>query len=482
MADLENGVSYHEIDFLLPTQRFNINFSYVTKKGLPFVREYILRLVHLAPMSKAQISAFFGFSRREADEAVMDLVDRGELTLSESGQLMLTEKSKGYFSEIGEVPRLSLLRDAGTCLVFDLATFTCLGKDIPSEKWRTGVPLKVEDTHAANSEALVEKHFQRQFNKILNKGFLSKSIVDEEGESPSIYTVNSVSKIRQMPFRLPVHFRIDGNGRRVELEDIEQLASSDYVHEQIAVELNRLSRPRNFLEIVRAMGEIDDRDTIKVFDPKTEALDLHFFFDLTRLEENQGKRTTFVGPIYSAANWGVLQRHLAPVLARRIQGKSDPDKRGFLWLAPSDPYWGKSSRLQIALGDFVSKAATKDKKIYSPAIYLPISGQADVRSARTWKQELEQYVSSAHGLMEGLLGGGVEILLFERELVAVVYHVSMPELYRVTLPLGFISTDKEVVAKVGHMVDAYIKGSSGYDIPNDCGPLAQLGQATAIRG
>lgn len=482
MADLESGVSYHEIDFLLPTQRFNINFSYVTKKGLPFVREYILRLVHLAPMSKAQISAFFGFSRREADEAVMDLVDRGELTLSEIGQLILTEKSKGYFSEIGEVPRLSLLRDSGTCLAFDLATFTCLGKDIPSEKWRMGVPIRIDDAHAANSEALVEKHFQRQFNKILNKGFLSKSIVDEEGESPSIYTVNSVRKIRQMPFRLAVQFRIDGNGRRVELEDIEQLGSSEYVHEQMAVELNRLSRPRNFLEIVRAMGEIEDRDTIRIFDPKTESLDLHFFSDLARLEENQGKRTTFIGPIYSAANWGVLQRYLAPILARRIQSKSDPDKREFLWLAPSDPYWGKSSRIQIALNDFVSKAATKDKRIYSPSIYLPLSGQGDVRSARNWRQELDQFVSSAHGLREGLLGGSVEILLFEGELVAVVYHVTMPDMYRVTLPLGFISADKEVVARVGQMVDAYIKGSSGYDTPNDCGPLAQSGQAVTNRG
>lgn len=473
MADLEDGVTYHEIDFLLPTQRFNINFSYVTKKGLPFVREYILRLLHLAPMSRAQISAFFGFSRKEADEAVMDLVDRGELTLSESGQLMLTEKSKGYFSEIGEVPRLSLLRDAGTCLAFDLATFTCLGKDIPSEKWRTGVPIKVDDTHAANSEALVEKHFQRQFNKILNNGFLSRSIVDEEGESPSIYTVNSVSKIRQMPFRFPVQFRIDASGRRVELEDIEKLASSDYVHEQIAVELSQLSRPRNFLEIIKAMGEIEDRDTIKIFDPSTEALDLNFFSDLARLEENQGARTTFIGPIYSAANWRVLQRYLAPILAGRIQSKSDPDKREFLWLAPSDPYWGKSSRLQVALSDFVSKAAAKEKKIYSPKIYLPLSEQGDVRSLRIWRQEIEQYMSSAHGLVEGFLGGGVEILLFDGELVVVVYHVSMPDLYRVTLPLGFISADKGVVAKVRKMVDVYIKGGSGYDAPNDCGPLAQ---------
>ncbi len=43
MTTLENTTIYHEIDFLLPAQRFNINFSYITGKGLPFVREFVLR-------------------------------------------------------------------------------------------------------------------------------------------------------------------------------------------------------------------------------------------------------------------------------------------------------------------------------------------------------------------------------------------------------------------------------------------------------
>jgi len=41
----DNKVTYHEVDFLLPAQRFNIQFSYVSQKGLPFIREFVLRLV-----------------------------------------------------------------------------------------------------------------------------------------------------------------------------------------------------------------------------------------------------------------------------------------------------------------------------------------------------------------------------------------------------------------------------------------------------
>ncbi|WP_270832685.1 hypothetical protein [Aeromonas sp. QDB22] len=131
----ENKVIYHEVDFLLPAQRFNIQFSYISKKGLPFIREFVLRLVHVASMSKSQISKYFGLSRRETDEAISDLVQRGELTLSDDGLLTLTDKSNGYFSEIGEIPQLSTVQDSGATLSFDLATFSCFSNQNIQEKW-----------------------------------------------------------------------------------------------------------------------------------------------------------------------------------------------------------------------------------------------------------------------------------------------------------------------------------------------------------
>ena len=130
----ENKVTYHEVDFLLPAQRFNIQFSYVSKKGLPFIREFVLRLVHVASMSKSQISKYFGLSRRETEEAISDLVQRGELTLSDDGRLTLTDKSNGYFSEIGEIPQLSTVQDSGATLSFDLATFSCFSNQNIQEK------------------------------------------------------------------------------------------------------------------------------------------------------------------------------------------------------------------------------------------------------------------------------------------------------------------------------------------------------------
>ncbi|MDH4865458.1 hypothetical protein SBO82_00595 [Alcaligenes nematophilus] len=471
---MEN-TTYHEIDFLLPAQRFNINFSYITEKGLPFVREFVLRLVHLAPLTKSQVVAFFGFSKKEADEVISDLVERDELTLSEEGRLALTEKSSGYFTEIGEVPRLSQLKDSGVCLSFDLATFTCLGRDIATDKWRAGVQLKIDPENFSKSEELVGRQFQRQFNEFLRKGLLSKSIVQDEKEAPNIYTVNSVSKIKQLPFRIPVQFQMDEEGASVERDDFDMLSSSDYVHECVAVELNRFSRSANFIDIAKSMMDIGDSDTLRLFDVKRNSINLKFLEELNQIEENnQDIRTTFLGPIYSQKNWELLQRYLAPVLAARIESKSDVGKEQFVWIAPGDQYWSKSNRLLDSLSDFFNKSSTKEKKLYSPMVYLPVAKSDDDRSVRQWRQEFESYVGNANGLLEGFLNGNVEVLHFVGELAVIVYHMSLPDTYPVTLPVGFVTKDKEVVSRVGKLVRTYIDGSAGFDRPNDCGAIIEM--------
>lgn len=474
---MENTTIYHEVDFLLPAQRFNINFSYITQKGLPFVREFVLRLIHLAPMSMSQVATFFGFTRKEVQEAIDDLVERGELTLSENGRLKLTEKSSGYFTELGEVPHLSLLRDSTACLSFDLATFSCIGKDNSSEKWKAGFSLKVDDEFASCSELMAEKHFQRQFHEILQKGFLPRSLTQDEKDSPSVYTVNSVNKIKQMPIRLTVQFKLDENGRSTEREDFEKLKSSDYVHEQISLELDHLARPSNFGEIAKAMVDIGDIETLKIFDSKGSSVSLQFFKDLVKLEASSLKnRTTFLGPIYSSANWELLQKHLAPCIKVMRENKADVGKTPFIWVAPSDPYWGKSSSLQVRVSELLSMASTKEKSLYLPTIYLPVSGPDDQKTARQWKREFEPNTDRVHGLIEGFLGGNVEVLHFEGEFVIVVYHLSLPDSYPVSLPIGFISADKDVISAVGRLVTTYIGGSSGFDRPNDCGSLTHFGR------
>lgn len=473
---IDNKMTYQEIDFLLPAQRFNIQFSYVSQKGLPFIREFVLRLIHLAPMSKSQISIYFGLSRLETEEAVSDLVQRGELTLSEDGRIMLTSLSQGYFTGLGETPQLSAVVDSGASLSFDLASFSCFSNQNINDSWRNGLSLRVENNNTSQSEKLVEKHFQHQFNQILDNGFLPKSINQETKERPYVYTVNAVNKLRDFPLRLTTEFKIGMDGTAVERDDFDQLSNSELVHNLIATQLSEVQRPANTLAIMQSMMLVGDEETLKVFDPKTNSVNPRFIEDLQLLEEHNGSvRATFVGQIYSQENWDRLQTTLAPILVSRIKAKSD-DMGGstFTWIAPSDPFWGKSAKLLSAISDIITKASTKDKNLYTPTLYVPLAGSDDNRTANSWKHELKNYSGSARGLVEGFLGGNVEVLHLADELVVVIYHFSLPETLPVTMPLGFISTDKATIKKFGQMMREYIDGSASFDKPNDCGYLSSF--------
>lgn len=473
---IDNTMTYQEIDFLLPAQRFNIQFSYVSQKGLPFIREFVLRLIHLALMSKSQISIYFGLSRLETEEAVSDLVQRGELTLSEDGRIILTNLSQGYFTNLGETPKLSAVLDSGVSLSFDLASFSCFSNQNINDGWRNGVSLKVENNNMSQSEKLVEKDFQHQFNQILDKGFLPKIMSQETKERPYVYTVNAVNKLRDFPLRLTAEFKIGMDGTAVERDDFDQLSNSELVHNLIATQLSEVQRPANTLAIMQSMMLIGDEETLKVFDPKTNSVNPRFIEDLQLLEEHNGSvRATFVGQIYSQENWDRLQATLAPILVSRIKAKSD-DMGGstFTWIAPSDPFWGKSDKLLSAISDIITKASTKDKNLYTPTLYVPLSGPEDKRTAKAWNYELRNYSSSINGLVEGFLDGNVEMFHLENELVVVIYHFSLPETLPVTMPLGFISTDKAIVTKLGNIMREYIDGSTSFDNPNDCGRLSSI--------
>lgn len=468
----DHKVSYQSVDFLIPAQKFNIQFSYVTQKGLPFIREFLLRLVHLAPMTKIQIANYFGLSRLEVEEAVSDLIQRGELTLSDSERLTLTALSQAYFTDLGESPQLTAVVDSGATLCFDLVSFTCLGNQNVNGSWRTGISLQVENSWVSQSETLVEKYFQHQFNEILEAGFLAKSISQESKEKPYVYTVNAVNKMRDFPLRLTTEFKVGIDGLAVEMDDFEQLNSSEAVHALIATQLSELQRPSNTLSVIQSMMEIGDEDTLKVFDMKTNSVNPRFIEDMQRLEEHNGsERFTFIGQIYAKNNWDRLQKSLAKILNKLNKSKSDDKIPRFSWIAPSDPFWAKCDSVRVALSDYLSRASSKKKQLYKPTLYVPVFGPDDSRSLKNWKHEFRNYEECINGLVEGMLGGNIEILYLEREIVVVIYHFSQPELLPVTMPLGFISTDRHTVDRVGCIARRYIDGVSSFDKPNDCGAI-----------
>lgn len=457
----EISVPYHEVDFLLPVHRFNIRYSYVTKKGLPFIREFVLRLVHLAPMHPSQIASYFGLSKRETNEALSDLVESEDLVFRDDGTVSLTNQSQGYFTGLGSTPQVSAVVEHGGIFGFELASFQCIGtKRQQQAKWNNGLTLDASLENVANSEKLAKKHFQSQFYKMLDDKVISIRS-DESAGRPSIYKMESVKKIGQEPLRISQTFSIDQNGTPLERADIDLFDDATEIQGLITSAIYEMRKQNNVKEISLAIDAVGDVSTGALFGEAG--------VDLMRLIENiisqdsaSSNAISFLGPIYSSPNWAKLMSQLGSILSRmekeHLDGIDD-----FIWLAPSDAFWGKSAKLSDCFGELVGKAMTKGKnpkRLFIPKMYVPLAEAGDRHGKQMWARELAGSIQHVYGLVEGFLGGHVEVMLLPGRFVVVCYHISNSEIFPVTLPLGVISTDVDMINKIDTALHSYIEGSS----------------------
>ncbi len=468
------NIAYHEVDFLLPAHRFNIRFSYVTKKGLPFVREFVLRLVHISPMKPVDIATYFGLSRREVDEAITDLVEKGDLEFSEKGQIELTPKSRGYFVSLGSTPLVSSLMESGGVFAFELASFNCVGRKLTYEKRAPGLWLDVPTETVASSERIAKKKFQEKFHKIQEQGFWEHKSYEGDSGRPSIYIMESVQKLGQEPLRLTSYLSIDPEGFPVERDDFEALDDSSVVQELVTDALASARKPVNFKQVAQAMVTLEDKQTRTLFNDHS--------VDIAKLlaaqqsgKINDGEWIPFLGPLYSKANWKLISEYFEMQLAEIKKAKGEPSD--LLWIAPSDGFWGQSLRTSACLSELIDLSTTKGKKPTkhcNPKLYLPVQDATDRRAIGRWKQEFSDHKKEVYGLVEGFLDGNVEILLIPGYMAVVCYHISRPDSLPVSLPVGYITTDKSKVRVVSSVVKEYVEGVVSFDNPRDLGAIEKI--------
>ena len=105
-------------------------------------------------------------------------------------------------------------------------------------------------------------------------------------------------------------------------------------------------------------------------------------------------------------------------------------------------------------------------------MYLPCDDHQNVerQAGRAWKHKLGS-IEFCEGIRNGLFDGSVEVLLLDNEFAAVSYHLSLPDLSPVHVPLGFFTTNPKLVAKIASVANEFLKGSVSHGKPNLIGKL-----------
>lgn len=467
-ADIK--IPFERLDFALPIQRFRIEYSLVEKNSVPFVREFVLRLLLLTKMTLGELAAYMGFTPKEVRAATKLLFEANEIMIGEEGRIELTQKAKTYFRHsTDESPRIAQLSDRRDTFRFDLVSFGYVPKSVGSDDWRFAIKLEPDIENRSQSALFARKAFQRCFYKIYNDENLSKYNV-KGNEIPDIYKVSDVSPQGEDYVKLPQTLYLNTKTGAVDRSEIEHLEDQNDIIEKITDAITSSRQSENIHSVLTAMQDLGGEFLLDCF--SSNGFDFpKFMLGVLNERGSSMDAQRIFGSLLLSHNWdrvvGLFRKHTQ---SSRVKKDSTPEM--VTWLAPSSPFWGRAGKIQECISTILgfSTESKSNQKVFDFSLKLPLQGKEDW-SAKKFQLEYKEFRSVLYGYVEGYYQGIVEMIIYPGRFAVVLFHV-VPPISSVPIPLGYVTEDKTLVAKLDQSLKEYLFQPTGCEGNKDLGPIS----------
>lgn len=454
---------YNEVDYIVPAETFSIEYCYLSKQGFPFIKEFLLKTLYIAPYSKYELSSFFGFNQRELASALEEPLNKGEITYLNDGRLSLTPLAKGYFSSLEDKPVIEKPQSRTSSVSFELIGFNKVKNQ--NDNWHTGLHLKGNHEVQSSSEHYARTMFTKNFQRLVEMGELG-TIKTHDNALPSLYSVDKVSSKKTIAHRIKRKFQIDLDNRTKPF-DVDKIYENDEaILQAVAQETDNIRLGNNIDSIKKAWDAFEDMSVSRFI--KDEYIDFRGMLAEMAAGSFDKPYELLIGPLYSKRSWSVIERCVKGIKPK----KSAQKPLEISWFGANTHYWAMSDSFNKAKESLLNFKTDDNTANYQLKIYLPCDDNPNIDSqaSKEWKYKLGN-LSSCEGVRNGLFDGSVEILQFENEFVAVSYHLAVPDISSVHIPLGFCTTDQRLVSKIAKLVKDFLEGSIAHDKPNLIGKL-----------
>ena len=436
----EQKTPYNQIDFVVKAPRFRIVFSYMSDKGVAFVREYLLRLLKITPCKPAQIAQYFGFSQHETEVALADLEQHKWIIWQDNGLIALSAEGQRLFQDSQDSPHIPTLKECGGEYRMELLDSNFLKKNDCDKNRQQAIELVIEPKVLSESSEIARKTFQNRFRQLMED-----DIINLDEKDISLYKIDAIEPKGEPDyfFRFTQQFELlPETGEAKERHDVPTVTHQENIQQAITAQLERFGHHDNLRELRNSMAEISDDDTLKVLFGGT--LDFNEFLKVYQ-EHEQQNGLYFLGQIYHQEN---LFKHINQILDKSNKKSS----KKLYWLAPSDIYWGKQRKIH----DKIQNLIDKQKNGYDFRLYLPLPSERSRHEKQEWLNHFKDTSDKVlYGFCEGFLDGNTEILFLEDKFAVVCYHAKLSS-YPVTLPIGFMTTQKNTIKSIASLVKNYL--------------------------
>ena len=430
----KQNITYNQIDFVVKVPRFRIVFSYMSDKGVAFVREYLLRLLKVTSCKPAQIAQYFGFSQHETEVALADLEQHKWIIWQDNGLIALSSEGQRLFQDNQESPHIPTLKEFGGEYRMELLDSNFLKKNDCDNNRQQAIELVIEPKVSSESSEIARKTFQNRFRQLMED-----DIINLDEKDISLYKIDAIEPKGEPDyfFRFTQQFELlPETGQAKERHDVPTITHQENIQQAITAQLERFSHHDNSCELRNSMKEIGDNDTLKVL--FGGILDFNEFLKVYQ-EHEQQNGLYFLGQIYH-------QETLFQQINKILDKLNKKSSKKLYWLAPSDIYWGKQRKIH----DKIQNLIDKQKNGYDFRLYLPLPSERNRYEKQEWLNHFKDTSEDKvlYGFCEGFLDGSTEILFLEDKFAVVCYHAKLSS-YPVTLPIGFMTTD---IKKVNHII------------------------------
>ena len=436
----KQNITYNQIDFVVKAPRFHIVFSYMSDKGVAFVREYLLRLLKITPCKPAQIAQYFGFNQYETEVALADLEQHKWIIWQDDGLIALSEEGQRLFQDSQDSPHIPTLTECGGEYRMELLDSNFLKKNDCDKNRQQAIELVVEPKVLSESSEIARKTFQNRFRQLMED-----DIINLDEKDISLYKIDAI-ELKGVPdyFRFTQQFELlPETGEAKERHDVPTVTHQENIQQAITAQLERFSHHDNLRELRNSMAEISDDDTLKVLFGGT--LDFNEYLKVYQKHEQQNG-LYFLGQIYH-------QETLFQQINKILDKLNKKSSKKLYWLAPSDIYWGKQRKIH----DKIQNLIDKQKNGYDFRLYLPLPSERNRHEKQEWLNQFRGISDKElYGFCEGFLNGNTEILFLEDQFAVVCYHTKLST-YPVTLPIGFMTTQKNTIKSIISLVENYLK-------------------------
>lgn len=438
----KQNITYNQIDFVVKAPRFRIVFSYMSDKGVAFVREYLLRLLKVTPCKPAQIAQYFGFTQHETEVALADLEQHKWIIWQDNGLIALSAEGQRLFQDSQDSPHIPTLKECGGEYRMELLDSNFLKKNDCDKNRQQAIELVVEPKVLSESSEIARKTFQNRFRQLMED-----DIIDLNEKDISLYKIDAIE-----PKGVPDYFRftqqfelLPETGEAKERHDVPAITYQENIQQAITAQLERFGHHDNLRELRNSMAEVSDDDTLKVLFGGT--LDFNEFLKVYQ-EHEQQNGLYFLGQIYH-------QETLFEQINKILDNLNKKSPKKLYWLTPSDIYWGKQRKIH----DKIQNLIDKQKNGYDFRLYLPLPSERNYHEKQEWLNQFRDISNEVlYGFHEGFLDGNTEILFLEDQFAVVCYHAKLSS-YPITLPIGFMTTNIKKVNKIMNLAKNYLNSA-----------------------